>query len=47
MTLNPGDMILTGTPVDGLGVLKEKDYVEGVMKQNGKVIAKIAFDVVK
>ena len=32
ITLNPGDMVITGTPVDGLGVIKEKDQIEGLMK---------------
>lgn len=37
VTLNPGDLVLTGTP-SGVGPIKVGDKIKANMKQNGKII---------
>ena len=41
VVLNPGDMIITGSPPHGFGVIKEGDKIEGYLKENGKVLAEM------
>lgn len=40
MTLNPGDLFLTGTP-GGVGLIKNGDIVDAVLLQDGQVLASI------
>jgi len=44
MTLNEGDLFLTGTP-PGPGPLKNGDYLEGKLIQDGKCISELNFAV--
>ena len=40
MTLNPGDIIMTGTP-EGVGPVREMDKLEASLSYEGKVLATI------
>lgn len=40
MTLNPGDVIMTGTP-EGVGPVKEGDLLEASMSYKGKMLTSI------
>lgn len=44
MTLNEGDLILTGTPM-GVGPVKPGDHVKAFAKFNDKVLASLDFKV--
>ena len=46
MTLNEGDLILTGTP-EGVGPIAEGDKLEGYLRQANKDIATFVFNVEK
>jgi 2-keto-4-pentenoate hydratase/2-oxohepta-3-ene-1,7-dioic acid hydratase in catechol pathway len=46
MTLNPGDLIITGTP-SGVGPVKDGDYVEALLLEEGKLLASRKFTVKK
>ena len=43
-TINEGDIILTGTP-EGVGPIKPGDKVSGSLKEEGKVLGKLLFEV--
>lgn len=45
MTLNEGDLILTGTP-EGVGPVKVGDHVEGTLSLTGKEISRLDFKVI-
>jgi acylpyruvate hydrolase len=45
MTLNEGDLILTGTP-DGVGPICVGDKVEGRLLEGENVVSKLSFEVV-
>lgn len=45
MTLNPGDLILTGTP-GGVGPIKNGDSVKAELIQGNEVIASINLNLV-
>lgn len=40
MTLNPGDILMTGTP-EGMGPVSEGDKLEAALTYKGKVLATI------
>ncbi|KAL4456924.1 hypothetical protein ABPG74_014562 [Tetrahymena malaccensis] len=44
MTLNPGDLFLTGTP-GGVGLIKNGDIVDAVLLQGNEVIARIHIEL--
>ncbi len=44
VTLNPGDLILTGTP-HGIGPIQVGDKLKANLKQDGKVIVEMNYDV--
>ena len=46
MTLNPGDLIITGTPA-GVGPVKDGDVVEALLLEEGKLLAERKFIVKK
>ena len=46
MTLNEGDLLLTGTP-KGVGPIKPGDKLYGALKQGEEVLADFKFDVNK
>lgn len=46
MTINEGDLILTGTPM-GVGPVGQGDRVEAFARFNGKVLGKLDFTVEK
>ena len=45
MTVNEGDIILTGTP-EGVGPIKPGDKVEGKLRDNGRSIGELVFEVI-
>lgn len=45
MTLNEGDLILTGTP-EGVGPVRVGDEVDGRLVDGGKDLAKLVFKVI-
>lgn len=45
MTLNEGDLILTGTP-EGVGPVNVGDHVEGTLSLTGKEISRLDFKVI-
>jgi len=46
LTLNPGDLILTGTP-HGVGPIDFGDKVKGNIKQNDELLVEMKFNVEK
>lgn len=44
MTLEPGDLIMTGTP-KGIGLVKAGDVIEAGLSESGREIVKITFKV--
>jgi 2-keto-4-pentenoate hydratase/2-oxohepta-3-ene-1,7-dioic acid hydratase in catechol pathway len=44
ITLNEGDLLLTGTP-SGVGSVKKGDKVEGIARLGEKVVASLNFEV--
>ncbi|CAD8138876.1 unnamed protein product [Paramecium pentaurelia] len=44
MTLNPGDLVLTGTP-HGVGPLKQNDQLNGILKQDDTILARIDLQI--
>lgn len=44
VTLNEGDMILTGTPV-GIGPINVGDKLKGVLKQENEVLVEMNYKV--
>ncbi len=46
MTLNEGDLILTGTPM-GVGPVQQGDHVQANIKFNNKTLANLDFKVEK
>lgn len=44
VTLNKGDLILTGTP-SGIGQIKVGDKLKANIKQEGKVLVEMSYDV--
>ena len=46
MTLNEGDMIITGTPA-GVGPIEDKDELYGTVKDGDKTLAELRFSVNK
>lgn len=46
ITLNPGDLLLTGTP-HGIGQIKVGDKIKADIKQNEKTLVEMKFAVVE
>ena len=46
MTINEGDLLLTGTPM-GVGAVSQGDRVQASIKFNEKVLASLDFSVEK
>lgn len=44
-TINEGDIILTGTP-EGVGPIKPGDAVAGYLRDEGKEVGRLLFEVV-
>lgn len=44
MTLNPGDLFLTGTP-GGVGLIKNGDIVDAILLQGNEVIGQIHIEL--
>jgi acylpyruvate hydrolase len=46
VTLNPGDLILTGTP-GGMGPIEIGDKLHATLKQDDKLLVEMKYDVIK
>lgn len=44
VTINEGDIILTGTP-EGVGPIKPGDRVSGFLREDGKILGRLLFEV--